>query len=152
MSRSPTIIEELLYPRLPRKDRAEHADIWYVRARARAKISYHKYFVVSIIQCRKYFVIFNFVVLSDYENISITKISGFTVLRLYCSYWSQKWTDLNGECGLTVCYARLFAIVQAERDQNKCLVQNSVVSVVEGICEYIEVYGNTIPTFRSVRS
>ena len=67
-------------------------------------------------------MIFNFVVLSNYENISTTKISGFTVLRLYCSYWSLKWTDLNGECGLTVRYARLFAIVQAEQDQNKCLL------------------------------
>ena len=42
-----------------------------------------------------------------------------TYLRLYCSYWSQKSTDLNGGCGLTVCYARLFTIVQAEQDQNK---------------------------------
>ena len=29
-------------------------------------------------------------------------------------------TDLNGGCGLLVCYARLFTIVQAEWDQNKC--------------------------------
>ena len=46
----------------------------------RSNISYHKYF---IIQCRKYFVIFNFVVLSDYENISTTKISRFMVLSMY---------------------------------------------------------------------
>ncbi len=48
----------------------------------RSNISYRKYFVVFIIQCRKYFVIFNFVVMSDYENISTTKISGFTVLTI----------------------------------------------------------------------
>ena len=40
-----------------------------------------------IIQCIKYFVIFNFVVLSDYENISTTKISGFTA---YVRHPSQK--------------------------------------------------------------
>ena len=50
------------------------------------KISYRKYFVVSIIQGRKYFVIFNFVVLSDYENISTMKISGFTVLICTCTH------------------------------------------------------------------
>ena len=69
----------LLCPRLPRKDQAKHADIWYACARALAKISYHIYFVVSNIQGSKYFMIFNFVVLNDSRNISTTKISGFTV-------------------------------------------------------------------------
>ncbi len=48
----------------------------YLRTHVRrSNISYRKYFVAFIIQCRKYFVLFNFVVLSDYENISTTKIS-----------------------------------------------------------------------------
>ena len=59
--------------------RAEYADVWYVRARARAKIWYRKYFIVSIIQGRKYLVIFTFAVLSDYKNSSTMKISGFMV-------------------------------------------------------------------------
>ena len=51
--------------------RAEHADVWYVRART--KIWYRKYFIVSIIQGRKYLVIFNFAVLSDYKNVQQRK-------------------------------------------------------------------------------
>ena len=50
-----------------------------MRTHAPSNISYRKYFAVLIIQCRKYFVIFNFVVFSDCENISTMKISGFTV-------------------------------------------------------------------------
>ena len=69
-------------------DRAEHADVYVnvrmhastcMYVRVRTKFSYRKYFFVSIIQGGKYSVIFNFVVLSDYENISTTEISGFTV-------------------------------------------------------------------------
>jgi hypothetical protein len=43
-----------------------------------SNISCRKYFVISFIQYRKYFVIINFVVLSDY---AITKISRFMVVR-----------------------------------------------------------------------
>ena len=61
MSRSPTIMTSV--------EGELHGHVWYVRIRARTKVSYRKYFIVSIIQGRKYFVIFNFVVLSDFENI-----------------------------------------------------------------------------------
>ena len=46
-------------------------DDWYIckYEHAYAKVSYRKYFVVFIIQGIKYFVIFNFVVLSDYKTI-----------------------------------------------------------------------------------
>ena len=56
-------------------------------AHVHAKLSYHKYFFVSIIQGRKYFVIFNFIVFSDYENISTTKISGFTAHAYYQNHF-----------------------------------------------------------------
>ena len=49
-------------------------------AHVHAKISYRIiYFIVSIIQGRKYLVIFTFAVLSDYKNSSTMKISGFMV-------------------------------------------------------------------------
>ena len=63
---------------------------------AHSNISYRKYFAVLIIQCRKYFVIFNFVVvvISDYENISTMKISGFMVPDL-----SHAWGGPGGGGG-----------------------------------------------------
>ena len=99
------------------KDRAEHA---YVSARA--KISYRKYFIVSIIQSRINFVIFNFLVLSDYENISATKISGFTVPPIMagegpeCIQYSitnllKRAYQSCGNCGCTVSYENQSAVL-----------------------------------------
>ena len=58
--------ELLLCPRTYHSSSASYARAY---VHTRSNFSYRKYFVVLFIQCRKYFVIFNFVVLSDYENI-----------------------------------------------------------------------------------
>ena len=82
-------MEELLKEQIT--DRTEHADVYVnvrmhasLYAHTRAKFSYRKYFIV---QGRKYFVIFNFVVLSDYKDILTMKISRFTVvcIAMYCA-------------------------------------------------------------------
>ena len=72
-------------------------------------------------------------------------------ISAYCSYWSLKPTDFNGGCDLTVRYARLFTIAQAEPDQNKCPLYGIVGCPQLRGFECIEVYGNTIRTFRIVR-
>ncbi len=71
-STPPTLIDKLyLSTKIPTHARSYAALIFHT-------IIFHCF----CFQCRKYFVIFNFVVFSDYENISIMKISGFTVLRI----------------------------------------------------------------------
>ena len=53
------------------------------------------------------------------RNLS-TDSSQARICDIFRLYWSLKPTDLNGGCGITDRYARLFTIAQAERDQNKC--------------------------------
>ena len=78
-----------------------HSNISYRNYYAGLFIRRRKYFACLIICFRKYFAILIFVALSDYENISTTKISRFTVYILLLvvhmvSFTHTQHTHVNG--------------------------------------------------------